>query len=46
LVTIPGVLDNPDNSNNNHWVVGKNLEEAKLVAAKKFNVDISKVQLE
>jgi valyl-tRNA synthetase len=45
LVTIPGVLDHPDTNNNEHWVVGRSEEECTQKAAKKWNVDISKVTL-
>jgi len=41
LVTIPGVIDTPDAKNNDHWVVGRNIEEARQNAAKKFKVDAS-----
>ena len=45
LVQIDGVIDKPDNSNNDHWVAAKSIEEAKQKAAKKWNVDPSKVNL-
>jgi hypothetical protein len=44
-VKIPGVIDHPDIKNNDHFVVGRNTDEAKQNAAKKFNVDASKVEL-
>ena len=44
LVTIKGILDNPDPSNNDHWVGAKTEEEAKQKAAKKWKVDdLSKI---
>ena len=45
LVKIPGVIDHPDTNNHEHFVVGRNIEEAKLNASKKFNVDVSKIEL-
>jgi valyl-tRNA synthetase len=33
LVTIPGVIDHPDNANNDHFVVGRSEEEARQRAA-------------
>jgi valyl-tRNA synthetase len=39
LVTIPGIIDYPDVNNHDHYVVGRNLEEAKATAAKKFKCD-------
>ena len=36
LVTIKGILDNPDPSNNDHWVAAKNENEAIEKAAIKF----------
>jgi valyl-tRNA synthetase len=33
LVTIPGVIDNPDTQNEDHYIVGRNEEEARLKAA-------------
>jgi len=38
LVKIPGVIDNPDNQNQDHYVVGRNEAEAKEKASKKFGV--------
>lgn len=29
LVTIPGVLDHPETNNNDHWVVGRDENEAR-----------------
>jgi len=46
LVTIPGVVDHPDVNNHDHYVVGRNIEEARQAAAKKFKVDPAKVQLD
>jgi hypothetical protein len=46
LVTIPGVIDHPDTNNNEHFIVGRNIEEARANAAKKFNVDPSRVNLQ
>ena len=44
LVTIKGVLDNPDPSNNDHWVGAKSEEEAIQKAAKKWKIDdLSKI---
>jgi valyl-tRNA synthetase len=43
MVTIPGKIDHPDTNNHDHWVVGRNEQEAKANAAKKFGVDVSKV---
>ena len=46
LVTIKGVLDNPDPSNNDHWIGAKTEEEAKQKAAKKWKVDdLSKISV-
>jgi len=46
LVTIKGVLDNPDQSNNDHWVAAKSEEEAKQKASKKWKVDdLSKISV-
>lgn len=45
-MTIPGVIDHPDTNNNEHYVCGRNAEEAKQEAAKRFKVDASKVQVE
>ena len=46
LVTIQGVLDNPDNTSNNDWIGAKNEEEAKEKAKKKWNIDdISKISV-
>ena len=39
LVTIKGILDNPDPSNNDHWIGAKSEEEAIQKAAKKWKVD-------
>ena len=38
LVTIPGVIDNPDKNNSEHWIVGRDEPEARRNAAAKFNV--------
>jgi valyl-tRNA synthetase len=46
LITIPGVIDHPDPQNNDHYIVGRNIEEARANAAKKFNVEAEKIQLE
>ena len=47
LVKIKGVLDNPDSSNNDHWVAAKTEEEAKQKAAKKWKIDdLSKISVE
>mmetsp|Transcript_33945 Transcript_33945/g.25019 ORF Transcript_33945/g.25019 Transcript_33945/m.25019 type:complete len:326 (-) Transcript_33945:1134-2111(-) len=46
LVRIPGIIDNPDNANGEHYVVGRSEEEARNIAAAKFNVDPATVQLE
>jgi len=46
LVTIPGKIDVPDFNNNEHYVVGRNIEEARKNAAKKFGVSEKIVQLE
>jgi len=46
LVTIPGIIDNPDHNNNDHFVVGRTYEEALESAAKKFNVSKDKIKLE
>jgi len=46
LVTIKGILDNPDPSSNDDWVAAKSEEEAKKKAQKKWNVDdISKISV-
>jgi valyl-tRNA synthetase len=45
LVKIAGVIDNPDGNKNEHWVVGRTEDEARANAAKKFNVDASKIEL-
>ena len=46
LVTIKGVLDNPDSSNNDHWVGAKTEEEAIQKAAKKWKIDdLSKISV-
>jgi valyl-tRNA synthetase len=37
-VKIPGLIDHPDQNKNDHYVVGRNAEEARENAAKKFNV--------
>jgi len=46
LVTIPGIIDNPDKNNNDHWVVGRTKEEAVQNAVKKFNVPADKISLD
>ena len=46
LVKIPGILDNPTNSNNDHWVAARSEEEALEKASKKYNCpDKSKITL-
>ena len=45
LVKITGILDNPDSSNNDHWVAAKSEQEAKEKASKKWNCDIEKVSV-
>ena len=46
LVTIKGVLDNPDPSNNDHWIAAITEEEAKQKAAKKWKIDdLSKISV-
>lgn len=45
LVKIPGVIDTPNTNNHEHWIVGRTEEDARANAAKKFNVDPSKVTL-
>ena len=46
LVTIKGVLDNPDPSNNDHWIAAKTEEEAIQKTAKKWKVDdLSKISV-
>lgn len=45
MVKIPGVIDNPDDQNDEHYVVGRTEKEAKEKAAKKFNVSPDQVQL-
>lgn len=42
---IPGIIDNPDINNHEHYVVGRNEEEAKQNASKKFSVEASKIFL-
>jgi hypothetical protein len=39
LVTIKGILDNPDPANNDHWVAAKNEEEAINKASIKFKCE-------
>ena len=39
LVTIKGILDNPDQSNNDHWIAAKSEEEARQKAKIKWNID-------
>jgi valyl-tRNA synthetase len=46
LVTIPGVIDEPNGNDNQHWVVGRSKAEALANAAKKFNVSEDKIKLE
>jgi valyl-tRNA synthetase len=46
LVTIPGVIDNPDKNNNDHWVVGRTKEEAIQNAVKRWNVPADNISLE
>ena len=46
LVKIPGKIDHPDKNNNDHWVCGRNYEEALEKAAKKWKVKKNKVTLE
>lgn len=45
LVTIPGVIDNPDTQNEQHFVVARNEEEARAKAAAKFNVSPDQIKL-
>ena len=46
LVTIKGILDNPDPSSNDIWVAAKSEEETKQKAQRKWNVDnISKISV-
>lgn len=45
LVTVQGLLENPNTENNNHWVAARNMEEALEKASKKFNVDKSLIKL-
>jgi valyl-tRNA synthetase len=45
LVQIDGVIDKPDNANNDHWIAAKSMEDAREKAAKKWNVDPSKINL-
>jgi hypothetical protein len=45
LVTIQGIIDNPDTQNEAHYVVGRNEEEARAKAAQKFNVSPDQVKL-
>lgn len=45
LCKIPGVIDNPDTQNEDHYVVGRNEEEARQNAAKKFNVPPEQIEL-
>lgn len=46
LVKIPGKIDNPNKNMNDHWVVGRNIEEARENAAKRFDVPQDQVILE
>ena len=46
LVKIPGKIDNPDKNNNDHWVCGRNYDEALEKAAKKHKVKKNKITLE
>ena len=44
LCKIEGILDNPDEANNDHWVAAKSEEEAKEKASKKYKCDdLSKI---
>jgi valyl-tRNA synthetase len=45
-VKIAGIIDHPDKNNNEHWIIGRTLEEALENASKKFNVPKDKIQLE
>ncbi|MCQ2819304.1 MAG: valine--tRNA ligase [archaeon] len=46
LCKIKGVIDSPDESNNEHWVAARNEEEAIKKAAEKFKVDdVSKISV-
>jgi valyl-tRNA synthetase len=45
LCKIPGVIDNPDSNNQDHYVVGRNEAEAKAKAAAKFGVPVESVTL-
>ena len=46
LVTIPGVIDNPDKNNSEHWIVGRDEPEARRNAAAKFNVAEDQITLD
>lgn len=43
LVKIEGIIDHPNDSNDEHFVVGRDEKEAREKAAKKFNVSPDKV---
>ncbi len=45
LVRIQGVLENPDHSNNDHWVAAKSEQEAIEKASKKWNVAKNKISV-
>lgn len=45
LVRIPGVLDNPNDSNDEHFVVARDEKDAREKAAKKFNVNPDQIEL-
>ena len=40
---IEGIIDHPNDSNDEHFVVGRDEKEAREKAAKKFNVSPDKV---
>ena len=46
LVKIPGIIDTPENSNNDHWVAANDYDEALIKASKKYNCpDLDKISL-
>lgn len=42
---MPGVIDEPNKNNNDHWVVGRTEAEARANAAKKWKVKADKITL-
>lgn len=44
-MTIQGIIDNPQSENGEHWVVGRDYEEALENASQKFNVKKEKIIL-